>query len=563
MANLPTSKVGLKDTGGAIATGTANLIVAAPVLSGPLFTPRFCTSVAAVLALFGPGEMSEFCGHYIELTQQPVTVIGLTPIAGSLSQVDATLVTGTGVPTVAGTPNDDAQVQVQIIAAGVLGAAGPQFQYSLDNGQVWSRTQRLGTNLTFTIPNTGIVITFGTGTQTYVVGDFFIFRSYAPTFDGTDLTSLEAALAGSATLSRLVMTLGDMSASVCQSASDMMDDYETVRHRDTRLVGSLRPLYQAAKKTGAATLTFATPANTVTRSTGSWITDGFQIGMRVSFSGSVSNNLVAAQITGLSATVMTLASTLTIVAEAATANVIATAIENEGDWMAALDAITLGKIWNRLVLGGGRLMRTSPIDGFRRARNVSWATVCRYMSHDLQASPARVSDGRLEGWSLYDANNALVHHDERVNGGLLQSRITCARSFDTDPGGAYVALALTLAADDTPLSRLPVACLGDLTCTLCNSLTTTKLNGNYQLNDDGTLLESEARRIETSINSQLKAQLLTPGVEGPRASDVLYTLTRGIDLRQPGAKQTWACKLTALGYIEQFDGTVIVQGATS
>jgi hypothetical protein len=66
---------------------------------------------------------------------------------------------------------------------------------------------------------------------------------------------------------------------------------------------------------GSNTLTFAAPANTVTRSSGSWLTDGFLNGAIVKVSGSLSNN-VTATITALTATVMTL--NVSLVNEAST-----------------------------------------------------------------------------------------------------------------------------------------------------------------------------------------------------------------------------------------------------
>ena len=60
--------------------------------------------------------------------------------------------------------------------------------------------------------------------------------------------------------------------------------------------------------TGSPSLTFAAAGNTVTRSTGSFVTDGFVVGDTVSISGSVSNNTNGRALTGVTATVLTFAS---------------------------------------------------------------------------------------------------------------------------------------------------------------------------------------------------------------------------------------------------------------
>ena len=71
---------------------------------------------------------------------------------------------------------------------------------------------------------------------------------------------------------------------------------------------------------GNPTLTFSASAKTITRSAGSWITDGFAFGDTISVYNSASNELVDQVITGLTATVMTL-SAATLVNEGPSANV--------------------------------------------------------------------------------------------------------------------------------------------------------------------------------------------------------------------------------------------------
>ncbi len=84
--------------------------------------------------------------------------------------------------------------------------------------------------------------------------------------------------------------------------------------KDTKFDGTARPEATLARVSmaGAPTLTFAevgATGDTVTRSAGSWIVDGFSVGMRVSVRGTTSNNVSGALIAAVSATVLTLDTT--------------------------------------------------------------------------------------------------------------------------------------------------------------------------------------------------------------------------------------------------------------
>jgi hypothetical protein len=59
------------------------------------------------------------------------------------------------------------------------------------------------------------------------------------------------------------------------------------------------------------TVTYDGTAHTITRAAGSWITDGFTVGMRPTSSGTASNNATHSAITAVTALVLTVASGLT------------------------------------------------------------------------------------------------------------------------------------------------------------------------------------------------------------------------------------------------------------
>tara|TARA_R110000868_G_scaffold373332_1_gene637275 strand:- start:21 stop:578 length:558 start_codon:yes stop_codon:yes gene_type:complete len=180
------------------------------------------------------------------------------------------------------------------------------------------------------------------------------------------------------------------------------------------------------------------------------------------------------------------------------------------------------------------------------------------MEHDLHISAAKVALGGLSGWSITDADGLLEEHDERVDGGLLGIRVACLTSTD-EFAGVFCALPVTLAEDNTPLSRLQVGFVSDLCCTVAKRETTRRLNEEVILDPStGYMLESEREAINKYVEGQLRAALLTQGPEGQRASDVTFALATDVDMRTPGTAVPWEAVLTTLGYIERLSGTVRV-----
>ena len=90
-----------------------------------------------------------------------------------------------------GTPNDTYQVQGSITAAGSLGTA--KFIYSLDGITNADPSTVTGT---VSLPNTGLTLTFATGS--YPAGGTFSFNTFAAYPNATDITNAVLAYTGSA-----------------------------------------------------------------------------------------------------------------------------------------------------------------------------------------------------------------------------------------------------------------------------------------------------------------------------------------------------------------------------
>lgn len=94
--------------------------------------------------------------------------------------------------------------------------------------------------------------------------------------------------------------------------------------------GEIRPTATLARvsMSGSPALTFAQADSTITRAPGSWLTDGFAVGMRVGVRGSASNNVSGATITAATATVLTTDATLADEASVSGCKVVAGGIRN-------------------------------------------------------------------------------------------------------------------------------------------------------------------------------------------------------------------------------------------
>jgi len=183
----------------AVATGPADLAVAASQtfltggVSGTINTLIPETNPVQAVIDLGYGPLSEAVTHSLDVAGGQVLAMPINPsVAGTNSAV---VHTGTGVPavTVSGSPNDAYSVVALITTGGALGVG--QFQFSQDGGKTFSATYLIPSGGSFVIPNTGLTLTFASGT--YVALDTYAFTCTAPGFVLTDVQNAWAALMAS------------------------------------------------------------------------------------------------------------------------------------------------------------------------------------------------------------------------------------------------------------------------------------------------------------------------------------------------------------------------------
>jgi hypothetical protein len=650
MASLPEATVQIDDEAGALAGGTDLLTVFGCVELAADLVPRVFASSKAMLTKHGYAPAIDYCALHFEETKKPIIFIGLpTVTAAVIGRLDASGNTGTSVVTVsAGTHGvlDEVNAIVTVDTGGTIGTDQIVLGLSLDGGRTTKKI-RLGTANSYTIAYVGLILHFAAGT---LVADDVAFRfsTTAPRWDQAGLIAARAALVAQQKQSRSWLIVGDLL--VEDDATDVVtqaNGYETANTRFITARAQVRDRkVQAAlsrirvRLTGTATLTFAEvggTGDTITRSTGSWITDGFAIGDVVTVAGSVSNN-VTGPIAALTATVLTFGTTdlaaegpvssctvvgsngltfaevgatgdtitrtggswladgfavgdVVTVASSASNNVTGpitaltatvltfgttdlaaevigsytvtiTAGEDDPTWVAAMDTAFGGVDSERRIdLGGGRGRKSSPITGWRFRRPVAWAASIREYQHDVQIPCWRKADGPCSGWTLEDAEGNVVEHDERSDGGLLAARFTCFRSYANGPLGAFIALSLTRAVEGSLLSRTHNMAVANVACSVTQAESENAIGQVLVLNLDGTGTEASLVVLEERVNSALAIALLQRKLEGPRASDAKWKASRSDILNIPDALLNGTLDLRLNGTLERISTRVRVATA--
>jgi hypothetical protein len=561
MATLPSATVTIDAAAGAGAGGTGYCVVIAPVGTSADSTPRVFSSARGILAQHNYAPGVDYAALHIEATKKPVIFVGVpVATAGTFGQNDQSGVVGTSVITTTGTPLEAVDAILTVTTGGTIGATGIKFTLSMDGG-ITEKTISLGTAVSYTVPYLGIVLNFAAGTL--VAADEFTFKTTAPMYDSAGLTAARVALAAQLKLARSFMPIGEvLNSTQAGWITTELNAYETSNERfayaRTSYVDRL-PLAAKSKVVGE-TLTFVevgASGDTLTRSAGSWIADGFKTGQNITISGSVLNNITTTLgITVTSATVITLgAEPDDFVAEAATASedVTITVAQTMAAWVSAADtALASIDAQKRVDISLGRLRKQSPITGWSLRRPSAWAASIREYQHDLHIPTWAKEDGPLDGWSMLDEDGNVVEFDERTDGGGLAGRFTCPRTWANGPNGSFIAMSLTRDTEGSLLSYTHNMAVANLGCTIVQKATENVVGKVLQLNDDGTATSAALQIIEEAVNTDLEQALLrefVPG-EGPRASKAVWRASTDDNLGVVDATLTGTLDL-------QLQGTVV------
>jgi hypothetical protein len=637
MATLPNATLTVNEQAGGFGSGGEYICVVAPVAQNADFVPRIFASTTGLLQEYGYTPGIDYAAMHFDETGLPVIFVGV-PIAtaGVVVMQDQSGVTGTAQVTVAVGANgsmDKVLGVVTVTQGGTVDTNTILLNLSCDGGQS-VQPVRLGTGTSYVIPNFGLTLTFGGGTLN--VGDTFKFSTSGPMWGSTAMQSVLASMQAQQQATRSWMIDGGLSsATVAGDVLTAVDTYQTQSNRYTFARGhtsDFLPLPKSSRlarqMTGAPALTFAAAGHTITRTTGSWITDGFVTGDVVTIAGSTVNNGSLGACTVTSGTILTFAtgvvnesdtagSTTTVTsspsmtfaasgqtltrssgswitegfvtgqtvqvtgATASNNNVLAvatvtsatvltfpsgTGLTSEGPDASSAVYVAVVQTFAgdvaaqttalstvngpRLDVSYGHGVKQSPVTGWSMRRPACWAASIREYQHDVEIATYRKSDGPLDGWTITDDNGNAVEYDERVDGGALAGRFTCFRSFENGPTGTFVALSLTRDTDGSILSRTQNETVTNLASTICQSATEAAIGQTLVLNSDGTGTNDSLSRIEKQVNKALQVGLLQQFAEGPRCSNAVWAASRTDILSTVGATLNGTLSLNINGTIE-------------
>jgi len=557
MATLPSASVSISATAGALAGGTGYCVVIAPVGTNADSIARVYSSARSLLAQHNYAPGVDYAADHIESTGKPVIFVGI-PIAtaGAIGSINPSGVTGTSAITISGTPLEEVDAIITVTTGGTIGTSGIKFMISMDGGTT-EKAINLGTASSYTVPYLGIVIDFAAGTLERL--DVYTFLTTAPMWDNAGLVLAKASLVAQQKLARSWYIAGDVATStIAGYVTTAINGYETSNARFAYArVNVIDRLPQPRKsKVDAQTLTFAevgATGDTITRSAGSWIADGFKVGDNFTITGSVLNNITTTGgIAAISSTVITLG-TDDLVAEVVASNIVTMGgTQTMAAWVADKDAdFASVDAKKRLDIGIGRGRKLSPITGWSLRRPAAWHASIREYQHDIHIPTWRKEDGPLDGVSLENAAGTIVEFDERTDGGALAARFTCLRTWGNGPNGAYVAMSLTRDTEGSLLSYTHNMAVANVGCTIVQSTTENIIGKVLVLNADGTAKAAALQVIEEAVNTDLQQALMkehVPG-EGPRASLAVWRASTDDVLNVPDATVTGVLDLRLNGTI--------------
>jgi hypothetical protein len=617
---LPSAQTRLDSSASAASVATKLITVIAPVPLNADCVPWMVGNAGALYTENGYSKGVDFVADYIEKTKLPVLFVPV-PIAaaGTVGRFDTTGNTNTSAVSVAvGAYGslDETDGAVRINEGGVVGTDQISFDLSLDGGRSWKVGLKLGTASTYTVPYVGLVVSFAGGSLT--AGETVLtWKSTAPMWDTTGLTAAKVALQAQLQQSRMWYVDGDVvNSTFAGYVLTAINAYETASERYCVAKVALKDRlpyatlsHATVQNTGVYTMSFlevSTTGDTITRSGGSFVTDGFHNGGWVRITGSVSNN-VQGVVASVAALVLTLGS-LDLVTEATVSGVTITCEQaltfgdnggsedtitrSAGSWLEdgfrVGDSITItGSASNnvtktittltatvlsvatgsfaaevvgsvdvtivagqtkaahliannaafasisgkRIDLGHGRGFSLSPFLGFYMRRSVQWFDAIRMFQHDVHIASWEKDMGPLDGVSLEDLNGTLVEHDERIDSGALAAGFTCMRSWGNGPRGAFIARSVTRDTPNTVLSATENVVVASLAQTVSQMEAENVVGKNLRLKLDGTATSESLSSIGDKIDGALSRNLLADVQnEGQRASLAYVTLATDDDL---------------------------------
>lgn len=645
MPGLPRARTRVNESAGSLASGSEIICVLAPMPESADMQPRLWSDVGALIDKHGYAEGAEFVASHFEDTGMPAYFVALPiDVAGEIGRIDTSGNSNSSAVSVTGDPLTEHLGVVRVKAGGVVGTDQIHLEVSIDGGRTFKQV-RVGTDTAYTLPYIGVELALGAGSLT--AGETVLtWSATGPKSSLDDWTTARENLAAELQLFGDAILIGDLSTA--EEAAALLtqfraydtdnDRYAPVRANvydrlPLRSIGQ-HDIRVTSSHTGS--LAFAAADDTITRTTGSWIAQGYAVGDVIEITGSADNDATHT-IEALTDTVLTvvgslvdetIASGVTIVSHVGLAfsNTGETVTRSRGSWLAdgfrAGDVVTtdgtsggtndftaastdvtaaeltfgagtvdadevaavdgdvtvsigqskadwMTEITNEfetvtdapeINLAAGKRPCLNPITGSYLRRPPSWGAAWRSYSPttDVHVTTWRKRDGIMPRFLADDRED----WDDRVDGSAgVAASFTTFRSWANGTRGTYITVDCTRAAPGTLRVHHANARVVALARTIAQLETENVVGATLELNEDFTATEASLRTYaDDPVNERLKNELLVDkkGL-GKRASAASWSASRTDKYNQAENTMHGTLSLTLGGIVFNVETTVVIR----
>jgi hypothetical protein len=186
--------------------------------------------------------------------------------------------------------------------------------------------------------------------------------------------------------------------------------------------------------------------------------------------------------------------------------------ETESAWISSLSTAFGSTSAKRVCVGAGYYNTPSPYPNATAGapsyrRPLSWSDAVRRVAVPAQRKGGRVKDGALSTIVVDPANDSLdgfIYHDERINPGLDAARFLSAMTWPKFPG-FFVCHENLMAPVGSQFTELVYGNVIDVACQIGYFEGAKLVSDDLRLQKSGALYPADALKIQSSINSALRA----------------------------------------------------------
>ena len=204
--------------------------------SGTAATMYTYSSVNDMYAAHGEGPAPEHAASELAEAGGPIRLMRIAESAagsiGAFTQSGG----GPAVSDNSSAPLDSYELVIKIITGGALGTA--EMQYSLDDGRNYSATLTIPAGGSWSVPGTGIALTFAAGT--YVVDETYSADTVNPIFTTTELAACATAISASDDQFSFIVLAGRIAtAAAAQTLIAALDTHLATFESEFRFVSAI------------------------------------------------------------------------------------------------------------------------------------------------------------------------------------------------------------------------------------------------------------------------------------------------------------------------------------